>query len=70
LAETSDLIALQNKHDDHVVILGVALDGLPDEHGHEPGEEGHAHAERPSRKEVLEKVTRAMKARGINFGLI
>jgi thiol-disulfide isomerase/thioredoxin len=72
LAEIPDLVALQKKHDDHVVILGVALDGLPDEDGHQPGEqsEGRAHTARPSRRAMLDKVARAVKARGINYPVL
>jgi thiol-disulfide isomerase/thioredoxin len=39
LAEIPDLIALQNKLGKQVAILGVALDGVTDEHGDVPGEE-------------------------------
>ena len=69
LAEIPDLVALQKKHDGYLVILGVALDGLPDEDGHQPGEEGEgrAHTGRPSRRAALDKVARAVKARGINY---
>ena len=72
MAEIPDLVALQRKLGDHVAILGVALDGLPDEHGHQPGEEGqgHAHAEHPSRKALLDKVARAVKTRGINYPVL
>ncbi|MGO9201491.1 MAG: redoxin domain-containing protein [Limisphaerales bacterium] len=72
LAEIPDLIALRKKLGDHVAILGVALDGTPDEHGHQTGEQGQgrAHAEHPSRKELLGKVARAVKARGINYPVL
>jgi len=72
MAEIPDLVTLQRKLGDHVAILGVALDGLPDEHGHQPGEEGqgHAHAEHPSRKALLDKVARAVKTRGINYPVL
>ena len=72
MAEIPDLVALQRKLGDHVAILGVALDGLPDEHGHQPVEEGqgHAHAEHPSRKALLDKVARAVKTRGINYPVL
>lgn len=69
VAEIPDLIELHKKLGDRVVILGVALDGLPDEHGHEAGEEGH-HEEGPSRKTVLKKVARTVKDRGINYPVL
>jgi thiol-disulfide isomerase/thioredoxin len=34
LAEFSVLNELQRKHADDLVILGISLDGVPDEHGH------------------------------------
>ena len=72
LAEIPDLIALHKKLGDRVVILGIALDGLPDEHGHQPGEDGqeHHHGEAPSRKAVFTKVARAVKARGIVYPVL
>ncbi|HXP62351.1 MAG TPA: redoxin domain-containing protein [Dongiaceae bacterium] len=72
LAEIPELIALHEKLGDRVAILGVALDGLPDEDGHQPGEpmEGRAHAEPRSRKAVRDKVARAVKALGINYPVL
>jgi thiol-disulfide isomerase/thioredoxin len=71
LAEIPDLIELHNKLADRIVILGIALDGLPDEHGHQAGEEGQSRPEGgPSRKAVLTKVVRAVKDRGINYPVL
>jgi thiol-disulfide isomerase/thioredoxin len=72
LAEIPDLIALHKKLGDSVVILGIALDSVPDEHGHQPGEESHEHqrGEAPSGKPVLTKVARAVTARGINYPVL
>jgi thiol-disulfide isomerase/thioredoxin len=71
LAEIPDLIELHKKLGDRVVILGVALDGLPDEHGHKGGEEGEVqHEGGPSRKAVINKVVRAVKSRGINYPVL
>ena len=43
LAEIPSLIALQDECPDQLVVLGVSLDGRPDEHGHAHGEsDGHA----------------------------
>ena len=71
-AEIPGLIALHGKLGGHVAILGVALDGLPDEDSHQPGEQGEAraHAEPRSRKAVRDKVARAVKARGINYPVL
>jgi thiol-disulfide isomerase/thioredoxin len=71
LAEIPDLIELREKLGDRIVILGIALDGLPDEHGHQAGEEGGSpHKEGPSRKAVMKKVVRAVKDRGINYPVL
>jgi thiol-disulfide isomerase/thioredoxin len=71
LAEIPDLVELHKKLGDRVVILGVALDGLPDEHGHQGGEEGETqHEGGPSRKAVVNKVVRAVKSRGINYPVL
>ena len=72
LAEIPDLIALQKELGDRVVILGIALDGVPDEHGHEPGSEsaGDSHAHAPSLDATRQKVLRAVKSRGINYPVL
>ena len=71
LAEIPDLIELHKKLGDRVVVLGIALDGLPDEHGHQAGDEGGSpHGEGPSQKAVLKKVVRAVKDRGINYPVL
>jgi thiol-disulfide isomerase/thioredoxin len=72
IAEIPDLIALQSKKGNEVAILGVALDGIPDEHGDIPGEDGHdvSHENRPSPKAVHAKVARTAKARQINYPIL
>jgi len=74
IAEIPDLIALQNKTDKQVAILGVALDGVPDEHGHITADETEEKSEpREYRKNSLKnaraKVARAVKERGINYSV-
>jgi thiol-disulfide isomerase/thioredoxin len=72
LAEIPDLIALQNSLGKQVAILGVALDGVPDEHGDVPGEEvGDKSEQREcSLEKIRTKVARAVKARGINYTVL
>jgi len=72
LAEIPDLIALQNKLGDQVAIVGVALDGVPDEHGHVPGEEesGTTDHREHSMESARAKVVRAVKALGINYTVL
>jgi thiol-disulfide isomerase/thioredoxin len=71
LAEVPDLIALQKKLGDQIVILGVALDGVPDQHGHVPGEDESTTDHRDhSIANARAKVARAVKARGINYTVL
>jgi thiol-disulfide isomerase/thioredoxin len=68
LAEIPDLVALQKMNDNHIVILGVALDGVPDEHGHIHREGGHG--ESLGLKAVHSKIARTVKSRGINYPVL
>jgi len=70
LAEIPDLIALQKDKANEIAILGVALDGVPDEHGDAPGEDVHEkpHASKPS--SIRAKVERTVKARQINYPVL
>ena len=72
LAEIPDLIALQKKASAQVAILGVALDGIPDEHGDLPGEDGRekSHVHGTSSKAVRAKVEHAVKTRQINYPIL
>jgi len=72
LAEIPDLIALQDELGNKVAILGVALDGVPDEDGHIPAEDSGEKSDksRPSSRAVEAKVERAVKARGINYPVL
>ena len=67
-----DLVALHKKLGNRVAVLGVALDGLPDEHHHESAEAGEAeeHSARKSLAEIRAKVARAVKGRGIDYPVL
>jgi len=82
VGEMPALVALQKKHADSLVIIGVSLDYVPDEHGHVGG---HAAVEEQQRgdgdhddheatpaalKRVREKVARTARARGINYPIV
>jgi thiol-disulfide isomerase/thioredoxin len=82
VSEMPELIALQKKHLDKLVIIGVSLDYVPDEHGHIGG---HAAVEEQGQsdrdlndheitvaalKRVRDKVARTVKARGINYPIV
>lgn len=82
VGEVSALVALQKKHSDELVIIGVSLDCVPDEHGHIGG---HAAVEEQKRndgdhddheataaalKRVREKVARTAKARNVNYPVL
>ena len=74
VTEIPDLVALQKRFGDQVVILGVSLDGRPEEHDHDHDHEhegsGHAAATTAETAEVREKVARAVKSRGINYPVL
>jgi thiol-disulfide isomerase/thioredoxin len=86
LAEIPDLVQLQEKYSEELVILGISLDGLPDSHGHEHGhdhnhehghehhEHGHEHAEPDQRLSEMEKirtkVNRMARKLGINYPML
>ena len=61
LAEIPDLIELQKEAGDKLVILGISLDGVPDEHEHEAG---------AAPAETREKVARTVKLRGMNYPIL
>jgi thiol-disulfide isomerase/thioredoxin len=73
LAEIPDLVALQKELGDRVAIVGVALDGVPDEDGDMPSDSEGAETSNkgpPHREDVKAKVRRAVKARGINYPVL
>jgi thiol-disulfide isomerase/thioredoxin len=77
LAELPDLIELQNKHPETLVILGISLDGLPevDEHGDSgDAHNGDGHESRPDGKtdlkEIRAKVSRVVQENGINYTVL
>lgn len=82
VSEMPELIALQKRQGDHLAIVGVSLDFVPDEHGHLGGyaaveEQNHAEGEhddhehdKAALKKVREKVARTVKARGINYTIL
>ena len=82
VSEMPELIALQKKHADNLVIIGVSLDYVPDSHGHIGGhaaveEQKHSEGEHDDHeanaaalKRVREKVARTVKARGINYPIL
>jgi thiol-disulfide isomerase/thioredoxin len=82
VSEMAALNALQNQLGARVVVLGISLDFVPDDHGHIGGhpavEEqaghpaGHEAGEQNSiaLKEVREKVARTVRSRGINYPIL
>jgi len=76
-SEIPDLVALQEKHADDLVVLGISLDGVPDSHGHIIGmDDGHSHAEHHNhsddglREKVLAKVRRKAHKLGISYPVL
>jgi len=82
VGEMPALVALQKKHADNLIIIGVSLDYVPDEHGHVGGhasveEQQHGDGEHDDHeataaalKRVREKVARTAKVRGINYPIL
>jgi thiol-disulfide isomerase/thioredoxin len=71
LAEIPDLVALQQTLGTKVVILGVALDGVPDEDGDNHGERDEKSTQaNSSPSSVRAKVQHAVKARRINYQVL
>jgi thiol-disulfide isomerase/thioredoxin len=85
LTEIPDLIELQKRYSNQLVILGISLDGVPDEHGHVQGQEQGATVQainddiapetegdsnRPANTELRAKVPRVVKARGITYRVL
>ncbi len=82
VGEMPALVALQKKHGDKLVILGVSLDYVPDSHGHIGGhaaveEQKHSDGEHDDHeattaalKRVREKVARIAKARNVNYPVL
>lgn len=81
IGEMPELVALQKKHGDELVILGVSLDNVPDNHGHVGGDAsteeqrtGFEHEENAataaSLEKVRNKVARAAKERHLNYQIL
>lgn len=82
VGEMPALVALQKKHGDKLVILGVSLDYVPDSHGHIGGhaaveEQKHSEGDHDDHeataaalKRARAKVARTAKARNINYPVL
>jgi len=82
VSEIPELIALQRRRAENLVILGVSLDFTSDEHGriggiaavedraHSQGEHHNHETRAAALKRVREKVARIAKARGINYPIL
>lgn len=82
VGEMPALVALQKKYQGKVVIIGVSLDFVPDEHGHigghaavedqkhSDGEHDDHEATAAALKRVREKVARTAKARNVNYPVL
>jgi thiol-disulfide isomerase/thioredoxin len=79
LVELPDLVELQKRYSGQVVVLGISLDGVPDQHGHLPdADENDAGSGAPSgsqratssKASIRDKVMRFSQARGINYPVL
>lgn len=71
VAEIPILAELQRRHPHDLVVLGISLDGVPDEHGHVGGHDGHrgeeGPEEAPALKELQKQVARFAERRGMTY---
>jgi len=71
VAEIPILAELQRRHPDDLVVLGVSLDGVPDEHGRVGGHDVHpeeeGHEEAPTLKELQKQVAQFAARRGMAY---
>jgi thiol-disulfide isomerase/thioredoxin len=73
LLEISDLIELQKRHADRLVVLGISLDGVPDSHGHTMKYASTSDGQSPgapSIAQIRESVSRMVEKRGINYPVL
>jgi thiol-disulfide isomerase/thioredoxin len=72
LAEIPDLAALHKEMGERIAVIGVALDGLPDEHQHDPGNKSEAeeHSVGKPLNEIQKKVLRTIKALHISYPVL
>jgi thiol-disulfide isomerase/thioredoxin len=75
LGEIPALVALQRRHEQELVILGISLDSVPDIHGHfgdhgTSDDAGHDHQHHPPLEEIRAKVERTVKKLGINYPVL
>ena len=70
--EIPDLIALQRNQGRQVVVLGISLDGVPDEHGDRAGAEGEGEPGGGSSAsaDTRARLKRVVEARGINYPVL
>ena len=75
LTEIPDLVELQHRNPDRLVILGISLDGVADEHGHDHDGEGiqreaRQRSDTTERAKVRVKVEETAKAKRINYPVL
>ncbi|MBI3417130.1 MAG: TlpA family protein disulfide reductase [Verrucomicrobia bacterium] len=66
--EMPDLIELQRRHANDLAILGVSLDGQPDEHAHD--HDGETHPAKPGNDKILSQIKRVATARKLNYRVL
>jgi thiol-disulfide isomerase/thioredoxin len=70
LAEMPELTALQRKLGGRIALIGVALDGVTDEHGHTPENETEVTRESRSLPDIRKRVRRVVQSRGLNYRVL
>ncbi len=71
VAEIPILAELQRRHPDDLVVLGISLDGVPDDHGHAGGHDDHGAASQPDSvptlRDLQKQVARFAERRGMAY---
>jgi thiol-disulfide isomerase/thioredoxin len=70
LTEIPDLVALQKDRGQDIAIVGISLDGVPDEEGEDAPQPGESEKAHRSVKAIQAKVAHVVKAREINYRIL
>jgi cytochrome c biogenesis protein CcmG, thiol:disulfide interchange protein DsbE len=70
LKEIPDLVTVQEKLGNKVAILGISMDGVPDEDGDTPGKGNQVQKQAEQPRSIRALVERAVKLRHINYPVL
>jgi thiol-disulfide isomerase/thioredoxin len=70
LGEIPTLVELQKQQGDRLVVLGISLDAVPDNHGHAGESDHHAGSAGQDREQVRAQVTQMARKLAINYPVL